>query len=69
MRGLVRHHPLLRSLPKPLIVAVSTASVGMNILLFDRLESAEIIVILSAFGIVDSVVEKQVHMVGVEPLE
>ncbi len=36
MRGLVRNHSLIRSLFKPAAAAMATATIGLNLLVFDK---------------------------------
>ena len=37
MRGLVRHHPVIRALPKTAGAAMATATIGLNVLVFESL--------------------------------
>ena len=42
MRGLVRHHGVIRSLPKTAAAAMATATLGLNVLVFKSLQSGSV---------------------------
>lgn len=43
MRGLVRNHEVIRALPKTAAAAMATATLGLNLLLFERLKSGPLL--------------------------